>query len=78
MTFILLRQMIKQQQEEAERRRQLEINEINILHKFTQATFEEACFDGLDNILQPIIHMRRERDYRPCQQMDFPPSCCTI
>jgi len=73
-TFILLRQMIKQQQEEAEQRRQLEINEINLLHKFAQATFEEACFDGLDNILQPIIHMRRERDYCPRQRTDFPPS----
>jgi len=64
-TFILLQQMIKRQQEEAERRRQLEINEINLLHKFAQATFEEACFDGLDNILQPIIYMRQERDHRP-------------
>jgi len=66
--------MIKRQQEEAERRRQLEINEINLLHEFAQATFEEACFDGLDNILQPIIHMRQERDHRPRQQTDFPPS----
>ena len=66
--------MIKQQQEEAERRRQLKINELNLLHKFAEATFEEACFDGLDNILQPIIHMRRERDHCPRQQTDFPPS----
>jgi len=73
-TFILLRQMIKQQQEEAERRRQIEINEVNLLHEFAQATFEEACFDGLDNILQLIIHMRQERDLRPRQRMDFPPS----
>jgi len=66
--------MIKQQQEEAERRRQLKINELNLLHEFAEATFEEACFDGLDNILQPIIHMRRERDHRPGQRTDFPPS----
>ena len=72
-TFILLWQMIKQQQEEAEWRRQVEINAINLLHKFTQATFEEACFDGLNNILQPIIHMRWERDHRPWQRTDFPP-----
>ena len=57
--------MIKRQQEEAKRRRQLEINEINLLHEFAQATFEEACFYGLDNILQPIIYMRQERDHRP-------------
>jgi len=57
-TFILLRQMIKRQQEEAERRRQIKINEITLLHEFAEATFEEACLDGLDNILQPIIHMR--------------------
>jgi len=73
-TFILLRQMIKRQQEEAERRRQLEINGINLLHEFAQVTFEEACFDGLDNILRPIIHMRRERDHCPRQRTDFPPS----
>jgi len=66
--------MIKRQQEEAEQRRQIEINEVNLLHKFAQATFEEACFDGLDNILQPIIHMRQERDLRPRQRTDFPPS----
>ena len=73
-TFILLRQMIRWQQEEAERRRQIKINEITLLHKFAEATFEEACQDGLDNILRPIINMRWERDHHPRQRTDFPPS----
>ena len=54
-TFILLWQMIIRQEEETERRWQHEINKLNLLHKFTEATFEEACFGGLDNILQPVI-----------------------
>jgi len=64
-TFILLQQMIRRQQEEAERRRQIKINEITLLHEFAEATFEEACQDGLNNILRPIINMRRERDHHP-------------
>jgi len=73
-TFLLLRQTIRRQQEESERRRQIEINEITLLHEFAEATFEEACQDGLDNVLRPIIHMRQERDHRPRQRTDFPPS----
>jgi len=73
-TFLLLRQTIRRQQEESEQRRHIEINEISLLHEFAEATFEEACQDGLDNVLQPIIHMRRERDRRPRQRTDFPPS----
>jgi len=66
-TFLLLRQTIRRQQEESEQRRQIKINEITLLHEFAEATFEEACQDGLDNVLRPIIHMRRERDHRPQQ-----------
>ena len=73
-TFLLLRQTIRRQQEESEQRRQVEINEITLLHEFAEATFKEACQDGLDNVLQPIIHMRQERDRRPRQRTDFPPS----
>ena len=72
-TFLLLRQTIRRQQEESERRRQVEINEITLLREFAEATFEEACLDGLDNVLRPIIPMRRE-DHRPRQRTDFPPS----
>jgi len=71
-TFLLLRQTIRRQQEESEQRRQVEINEIALLHKFAEATFEEACQDGLDNVLRPIIHMRRERDNCPRQQPSVP------
>ena len=57
-----------------EQRQQHEINELNLLHEFAEATFEEACFGGLDNIFQPVIHMRRERNHCPCQRTYFPPS----
>ena len=66
--------MIIWQEEETERRRQHELNKLNLLHKFTEATFEEACFGGLNNILQPVIHMRWERNHHQHQQTDFPPS----
>ena len=66
--------MIIQQEEETEQRRQHELNELNLLHKFAEATFEEACFGGLDNILQPVIHMRQERSHCQCQWTEFPPS----
>jgi len=62
-TFIFLRQMIRRQEEETEQ--WWKINKLNLLHKFTEASFEEACFNRLANILQPVIHMRQERNH--CQ-----------
>jgi len=73
-TFILLRTMIIWQEEETEQRQQHELNKLNLLHKFAEATFEEACFGGLNNILQPVIHIRWERNHCQRQQTDFPPS----
>jgi len=63
--------MIVQQEEEAEQRRQQELNELNLLHEFTEASYEETCFNGLDNILQPVIHFRQERNHRHHQRMGF-------
>jgi len=50
--------MIRRQEEEAEQQQQNKINKLNLLHGFTEASFEEACFNGLYSILQPVIHMR--------------------
>jgi len=50
--------MIRRQEEEAEQQQQNKINKLNLLHEFAEASFEEACFNRLYNILQPVIHMR--------------------
>jgi len=65
--------MIRRQEEEAEWQRQNEINELNLLHKFAEASFEEACFNRLNNVLQPVIHMRWERNHCQHQWMSSSP-----
>jgi len=72
-TFIFLWQMIVRQEEEAEQWRQQELNKLNLLHKFTEVSFEEACFNRLNNILQPVIHFRQERNHRHHQRTGFSP-----
>jgi len=52
--------MVVRQEEESERWQQQKLNELNLLHEFTEAAFEEACYNGLDTILQPVIHLRQE------------------
>jgi len=60
-TFVFLRQMAVRQEEEMERRQQLELNEINLIHKFAEAAFEEACFNGLDTVLKEFIVIKIEQ-----------------
>jgi len=72
-TFIFLWQMIVQQEEEAEQQQQQELNELNLLHKFAEVSFEEACFNGLNNTLQPVIHFRQERNHHHHQRTGFSP-----
>jgi len=62
-TFIFLRQMIIQQEEESDRRLQHEQNKLALLREFAEASFQEACVGGLDTILQPMIHLREERNH---------------
>jgi len=61
-TFVFLCQMIIQQEEESDRRLQHEQNELALLREFSEASFQEACVGGLDTILQPMIHLREERN----------------
>ena len=70
-TFIFLWQMIRRLEEEAEQWRQNELNKLNLLHKFTEASFEEACFNGINNVLQPVINMRQ--NHRQHRQMSSSP-----
>jgi len=38
--------------------------ELALLQEFAEASFQEACVGGLDTILQPMIHLREERNHR--------------
>jgi len=38
--------------------------ELALLREFAEASFQEACTGGLDTILQPMIHLREERNHR--------------
>ena len=38
-------------------------NELALLWEFAEAAFEEACTSRLDTILQPVIHLREERNH---------------
>jgi len=62
-TFVFLRQMIIRQEEESDRCLQHEQNELALLQEFAKASFQEACTSGLDTILQPMIHLREERNH---------------
>jgi len=62
-TFIFLQQMIIPQEEESDRRLQHEQNKLALLREFAKASFQEACTGGLDTILQPMIHLREERNH---------------
>jgi len=62
-TFVFLCQIINQQEEESDRRIQHEQNELALLREFAEASFQEACIGGLDTILQPMIHLREERNH---------------
>ena len=63
-TFVLLQQMVVWQEEESDRWLQHEQNELALLWEFAEAAFEEACTNGLDTILQPVIHLWEERNHR--------------
>jgi len=63
-TFVFLRQMIIRQEEESDRRLQHEQNKLALLREFAEASFQEACVGGLNTILQPMIHLREERNHR--------------
>jgi len=56
--------MIIQQEEESDRCLQHEQNELAFLREFAEASFQEACVGGLDTNLQPMIHLREERNHR--------------
>ena len=62
-TFVFLRQMIIRQEEESDRRLQHEQNKLALLREFAEASFQEACVSGLDTILQPMVHLREERNH---------------
>jgi len=63
-TFVFLQQMIIRQEEESDRCLQHEQNELALLWEFAEAAFQEACTGRLNTILQPVIHLREERNHR--------------
>ena len=62
-TFVFLWQMIVWQEEESDRRLQYKQNKLALLCEFAEAAFKEACTSGLNTILQPVIHLREERNH---------------
>jgi len=56
--------MILRQEEESDRCLQHESKNLALLQEFAGAFFQEACVGGLDTILQPMIHLREERNHR--------------